>query len=61
MLDAIVPRRELRDTLATLLKLYTRGLEWQPLPNGAEPAATEVPVVFAVDTVEAVGVHSERD
>jgi acetyl-CoA carboxylase carboxyl transferase subunit beta len=61
MLDAIVPRRELRDTFATLLKLYTRGLEWQPLPAGVEPAATEVPVVFAVDTVEAVGVHSERD
>ena len=61
MLDAIVPRRELRDTFATLLKLYTRGLEWQPLPTGAEPAAPEMPTIFAVDTVETVGAHSERD
>jgi acetyl-CoA carboxylase carboxyl transferase subunit beta len=57
MLDLIVHRRELRDTLATMLKLYTRGLEWQPLPNGVEPAATEIPMTFAVETV---GVHGER-
>ena len=57
MLDLIVHRRELRDTLATLLKLYTRGLEWQPLPNGAEPAATEIPVAFAVETVGVQGEH----
>ena len=57
MLDLIVHRRELRDTLATMLKLYTRGLEWQPLPNGAEPAATEIPMAFAVETV---GVQGER-
>ena len=40
---------------ATMLKLYTRGLEWQPLPNGAEPAATEIPMVFAVETVGVLG------
>lgn len=39
MLDLVVPRRELRDTLAILLKLYTRAREWQPLVTQAEPVA----------------------
>lgn len=44
MLDLIVSRRELRDTLATLLKLYTRGREWQPLGAPGERVAVAATV-----------------
>ena len=54
MLDLVVPRRELRDTLATLLKLYTRAREWQPL------AAPEEPVAAGTVRREANPVRGER-
>ena len=45
MIDLVVPRRELRDTLATLLKLYTRAREWQPLAAQAAPERREANAV----------------
>jgi acetyl-CoA carboxylase carboxyl transferase subunit beta len=55
MLDLIVPRRELRDTLATLLRLYVR----EPRAVGeATPAITTMVVADAlVAEGEAVGVE----
>lgn len=50
MLDLIVPRRELRDTLATLLRLYTRGVTGQDTATvttinvATPPTATEAAV-----------------
>jgi acetyl-CoA carboxylase carboxyl transferase subunit beta len=54
MLDLVVPRRELRDTLATLLKLYTRAREWQPI------AAPEEPVAAGTGQREANAVKGKR-